>query len=150
MRNVLIASDHAGYQMKNYIYSNLQNSKNPSNNVIDLGPYNSSSVDYPDFAHALVKDLRDGLADVGILLCGSANGMSMTANKYPYVRAAVCWNAEIAQLAREHNQANIICIPARYLTNEQGLEIIETFIKTSTKKTADRHVRRVKKINKIK
>ena len=101
-------------------------------------------MDYPDFVHPVAKDVNDSKADFGILICGSANGVAMTANKYPNVRAAVCWINEIAELARQHNNANIICIPARYTAIPQVLKMIDTFLNTEFE--GGRHQKRVDKI----
>ena len=102
-------------------------------------------MDYPDFAHAVAAEISSGNFDAGVLICGSGNGISMTANKYNGVRAALCWTPEIAELARLHNDANILSLPARFITQEQGVEILEKFIETSFE--GGRHERRVNKIN---
>ena len=106
-----IASDHAGYDLKNYLLSEMESL---GQSIRDLGPENNASVDYPDFAHPLCKLMEKGEADFGILICGSGTGMNITANKHPKIRAANCWNTEIAQLARAHNNANLLCLPARF------------------------------------
>ena len=104
------------------------------------------SVDYPDFAHPVSKDVNEKKSDLGILICGSGNGVCMTANKYKNVRAALCWNKELALLSKSHNNANIVCIPARFIEKEEALDIIKTFI--SEEFEGGRHERRVNKISK--
>ena len=136
-----ISSDHAGFKLKKSIVSFL--SKNYEIN--DLGPYLEDSVDYPDFAHKLVKDLIENKVAMGILICGSANGISMAANKHKDARAAVCWNKEIARLAKQHNNANILSLPARFVTETEAFDIIKAFIDTDFE--GGRHLRRVNKIN---
>ena len=112
--------------------------------LIDMGVYENKSVDYPDFAHPVATAVEAGEAELGILLCGSANGVSMTANKHKGIRAAICWEPEIAKLARQHNNANILCLPARFITQQQGLEILQTFMITAFE--GGRHQNRVSKI----
>lgn len=141
--NLLIASDHAGFILKTKIIKSI--SKNNQNLFIkDLGCDSADSCDYPDYASSLAKLIQDGRYKHGILLCGSANGMAIVANKYSRVRAALAWLPEIAQLAREHNDANIICLPARYLTLEQALIIVDNFLNTEF--MGGRHANRVNKI----
>jgi len=114
--------------------------------IKDFGPYTETPVDYPDFAHVLGESIHLGVYDMGIAICGSGVGMSMVTNKYPKVRAALCWNSEIARLSREHNNANVLCIPARFLKEKEVLEMIHTFLTTSPS-VEERHTRRVKKIS---
>ena len=102
------------------------------------------SVDYPDFAHPVAKEVDRQKYDIGILICGSGNGVAMTANKYPNVRAALCWNEEIASLSRKHNNANILCLPARYISQDKALKIVKIFINESFE--GERHERRINKI----
>ena len=111
----------------------------------DRGTHSIESTDYPDYAHLVATDVEDKISDVGILLCGSANGVCMTANKHKGVRAALCWTVEIATLARQHNDANIICIPARYVDAVTAFEMVDTFLKTEFE--GGRHQKRVEKIN---
>ena len=139
---IAIGCDHAGYDMKERIKKNLEGK---GINFHDFGAFSSDSVDYPDFAHAVAAEISSGNFDAGVLICGSGNGISMTANKYNGVRAALCWTPEIAELARLHNDANILSLPARFITQEQGVEILEKFIETSFE--GSRHERRVNKIN---
>ncbi|MCL1850699.1 MAG: ribose 5-phosphate isomerase B [Bacteroidetes bacterium] len=137
---ILIASDHAGFELKQFIISEIQNI-----NWKDEGCYSSESVDYPDFAHKVAVFIAENPAEKGILICGSGNGMQMTANKHPNVRAALCWSKEIAALARAHNDANILVLPARFISQEETVEIVTTFLKTPFE--GGRHEKRVEKIN---
>lgn len=139
---IAIGCDHAGYDLKERLKKNLEGK---GINFQDFGAFSSDSVDYPDFAHAVAAEISSGNFDAGVLICGSGNGISMTANKYNWVRAALCWTPEIAELARLHNDANILSLPARFITQEQGVEILEKFIETSFE--GGRHERRVNKIN---
>ncbi len=136
-----ISSDHAGFKLKKSIINFLTK----SHEVNDLGPHSEDSVDYPDFAHKLVTNLLDNNVSMGILICGSANGISMAANKHSNIRAAVCWNKEIAVLAKQHNDANVVSLPARFVSENEAFEIVEAFIGTDFE--GGRHLRRVNKIN---
>ena len=136
-----ISSDHAGFKLKKSIINFLTK----SHEVNDLGPHSEDSVDYPDFAHKLVTNLLDNNVSMGILICGSANGISMAANKHNNIRAAVCWNKEIAVLAKQHNDANVVSLPARFISENEAIEIVEAFISTDFE--GGRHLRRVNKIN---
>lgn len=138
-RAIRIASDHAGYAMKCEIITHL---KSLGFEIMDLGPNSLDSVDYPDYAHALARAITG--EDLGILLCGSANGVAITANKHQHIRAAIAWNAEIAALARQHNNANVLCIPARFVSSDEAKAIVNQFI-TSTFE-GGRHANRVEKI----
>jgi ribose 5-phosphate isomerase B len=138
---IAIGSDHAGFEIKEIVVELLRASKY---DVKDYGTFSKESVDYPDFAHPVAKAVNDNVVDYGILICGSGNGVAMTANKYPEVRAALCWNMETAKLARNHNDANIIALPARYLTPAEAIEIINTFIKSGF--DGGRHWKRIHKI----
>ena len=138
---IAIGNDHAGTEYKNTIISFLE-SKNIE--VINYGTDTFDSVDYPDFVHPVAKDVVNKSADFGILICGSANGVAMTANKYQEVRAGLCWNKEIVELTRQHNNANVLCIPARYTAIPQALQMVETFL--NTKFEGGRHQNRVNKI----
>jgi len=138
--NISIGNDHAGVDYKNYIIENLNDKYDIKNHGTDL----ESSVDYPDFAHPVSSDVDNKKSDLGILICGSGNGVAMTANKYKKVRAALCWNEELAVLAKQHNNANIICIPARFISKEEALQIVKSFIQTGFE--GGRHERRVNKI----
>lgn len=138
--NISIGNDHAGVDYKNYIIDKLKDNYN----IVNHGTNNIESVDYPDFAHPVSLDVQNNKSDLGILICGSGNGVSMTANKHKKVRAALCWNERIAVLAKKHNNANIICIPARFISKEEALQIIKSFIETEFEE--GRHQRRINKI----
>ena len=138
---ISIGNDHAGVDYKRAIIKHLENKGNTLNNY---GTNELESVDYPDFIHPVAKSVQDGKVDFGIIICGSGNGAAMTANKHQKVRAALCWTKEIAKLARQHNDANILSLPARYLSLPQALQMVDVFI--STKFEAGRHKNRVDKI----
>ena len=138
---ISIGNDHAGYIRKNVLVEYLNKE---GHNTKNYGTDTATSVDYPDFVHPVAKDIVDGNAEFGILLCGSGNGVAITANKYKEVRAALCWNKELANLARAHNNANILCIPSRFITEENLFDIVESFLKTPFE--GGRHQRRVDKI----
>lgn len=138
---IVIGNDHAGTEYKNVLIDLLQSMEHTVHNY---GTDHNSSVDYPDHVHPVAKDVDQNNADIGILICGSGNGVCMTANKYQNVRAALCWNAEIAGLARSHNDANIICIPARYVSLEEAKHMVRTFL--SEPFEGGRHQNRVNKI----
>jgi RpiB/LacA/LacB family sugar-phosphate isomerase len=138
---ILIASDHAGYALKEQLETELGAL---GYEVEDLGPDSESSVDYADYAHALAKRVSTDDAQRGILLCGTGLGMSYTANRYPHVRAAVAWAPEIAALAREHNDANVLVLPARFVSEAAGKEILKAWLDTPF--AGGRHARRVAKI----
>jgi ribose 5-phosphate isomerase B len=144
MKTIAIGCDHAGFELKEKIKTYLT-SKGFS--VTDYGTNSTVSVDYPDIIHPLAHDINCHKLILGIIICGSGNGVAMTANKYPEVRAALCWNAEIAELARKHNDANIISLPARYLQFDEAISILNSFIDTEFE--GGRHLTRVEKINKI-
>ena len=141
--NILISNDHAGVKLKNKISEFL---KKEGHNVKNLGDNSGLSVDYPDFIHPLAEEISTNNKTKGIVICGTGNGVSMVANKYKKVRAALCWNKEIAVLARQHNNANILSLPARFITTNQSIEIIKAFLKTEFE--GGRHENRVKKIDK--
>ena len=138
---ISIGNDHAGTEYKFKIIEFL---KSENIEVINYGTDSSDSVDYPDFVHPVAKDVEKKQVDFGILLCGSANGVAMTANKYQGIRAGLCWKNEIVELIRQHNNANILCIPARYTTEQEVIKMVETFINTEFE--GGRHQRRVDKI----
>ena len=139
--NIIIASDHAGYKMKNKIKNHFSSNVN----FIDVGTHSIESVDYPDYAHLAVQSFNDNNADKIILICGSGNGIQMSANKHQNIRCALCWNEEIALLARSHNDANALAIPARFISLEEAYKIVFTFINTSFE--GGRHKRRKEKIS---
>ena len=122
---VAIGCDHAGYEYKTVIADFLQNK---GLQVKDFGTYSADSVDYPDFAHPVASAVESGEAGWGVLICGSANGVAITANKHQGIRAAICWQTDLAKLAREHNNANIICIPARFVSTPAAEEMVNIFL----------------------
>ena len=138
---ILIGNDHAGYSLKLSIIKNLKNKYE----FFDKGSYSDESVDYPDYASIIAKEIQSKKGDLGIIICGTGNGVCMTANKFKGIRAVICWNEEIAKLAKQHNNANIICIPSRFIKVEEAIKIIESFI--LEKFEGGRHERRIKKIN---
>jgi len=138
---VLIASDHAGFELKEALEAEL---KSLGYEVDDLGPASEASTDYADYAHPLAARVSSGEAERGVLLCGTGLGMSYTANRYPHVRAAVAWNPEIAALAREHNDANVLVLPARFVGTEEGKAILKAWLDTPF--AGGRHARRIAKI----
>jgi ribose 5-phosphate isomerase B len=138
---IVIASDHAGYELKSRIIEYLENR---NIKVKDVGTYGPEPVDYPDYAHKLAGIIENGGAEVGITICGSGNGISMTANKHRGIRSALCWNEEIARLARFHNDANVCSLPARFIDKEQAYRIIDVFLSTGFE--GGRHIVRIQKI----
>jgi len=139
--NIAIGNDHAGTEYKFAIVKLLESK---GIHVTNYGTDSNESVDYPDFVHPVAKDVVNNTVDFGILICGSANGVAMTANKYQEVRAGLCWTKEIVTLIRQHNNANILCIPARFTAIPQALEMVETFLNTEFE--GGRHQNRVNKI----
>ncbi len=136
-----IGCDHAGYVYKDAIKEMLQDA---GHEVLDMGTDSPDSVDYPDFVHPVAEAIKMGQAAMGIVMCGSANGVAMTANKHQHIRAAICWNEEVAQLARQHNNANVIALPCRFISEEQALQFVRLFIATAFE--GGRHQRRIDKI----
>ena len=136
---IAIGCDHAGYELKAYLKSHLGD-----HTYFDKGTDGPDSVDYPDHAHAVASSVEQKEAELGILICGSANGVCMTANKHQGIRAAIAWQPEIAELARQHNNANVICLPARFLSNEEALKIARSYLDAEFE--GGRHQRRVDKI----
>lgn len=139
--NISIGNDHAGTAYKFKILEFLKNKKI---NVTNHGTDSDISVDYPDFVHPVAKDIINNISKYGILICGSANGVAMTANKYSDIRAGICWNNEIVSLIRLHNNANILCIPARFTNIKDVLEMVNTFLTTDFE--GGRHQNRINKI----
>lgn len=139
---IAIGNDHAGTEYKLAIIGLLKSMKIE---VQNHGTDGTDSVDYPDFVHPVANDVEKGEVDYGIIICGSGNGASMTANKHQKVRCALCWNKEIVSLAREHNDANILSLPARYISLPQALDMVKTFL--DTKFEGGRHERRIEKIS---
>ncbi|MDZ4710527.1 MAG: ribose 5-phosphate isomerase B [Saprospiraceae bacterium] len=138
---IALGADHAGFEIKQEILKSLQLS---NISCMDYGTYTNGRVDYPDFAHPVALAVEQGVADLGILVCGSGNGVAITANKHQGIRAAVCWNEELARLARQHNNANIIAIPGRYVDKLLATKMVEEFLQT--KFEGGRHESRVNKI----
>lgn len=137
-----IASDHAGYELKKYLKQELQKQ---GYILKDYGTFSPESCDYPDSIHPLAKDINEGLYPLALIMCGSGNGVQMTANKYLKVRCALCWKEEVASLARQHNNSNICSLPARFISLEEGLKIAIKFLNTDFE--GGRHQRRVEKIS---
>ncbi len=138
---VAIGSDHAGFKLKEAIGLYLQGKEY---DITDKGTFSEESTDYPDFGHAVANSVVKGEVEMGILICGSANGVAMTANKHKGIRCAICWLREISELARAHNDANILAIPARFISEDTAKEIVDTFLNTEFE--GGRHLRRVEKI----
>lgn len=140
-KNIAIGGDHAGYEYKAALITLLEELGYSVENFGTDGP---DSVDYPDFAHPVANAVENGSADKGILICGSANGVAITANKHQGIRAAICWQEDISALARQHNDANVVCIPARFIDLELAKKIVTTFLDTDFE--GGRHGNRVNKI----
>ena len=136
---IAIGSDHAGFEYKQILAGSIQASQ-----VTDFGTYSPDQVDYPDFAHPVANAVESGEADLGVLVCGSANGVAITANKHTGIRAAICWNTELAALARQHNNANVVCIPARFITTDEAKAIVNVFLSTDFE--GGRHAKLVNKM----
>ena len=136
-----IGADHAGFELKTAIIDHLTAAGYTLN---DFGCYSEESIDYPDFGHPVAEMVEQNEGMLGILICGSGNGINMTANKHQGVRSALCWKNELAELARLHNNANIIALPARFISTEEALEMVDTFLTTDFE--GGRHERRVEKI----
>ena len=138
---VFIASDHAGLEMKRHLME-----RHPEIPWKDLGPFNADSVDYPDYAEKLCKELEPHLKDsCGVLVCGSGQGMAIRANRFKFIRAALCWNEDIVTMARQHNDANVLCLPGRYVAFPVAEKILNLFLKTPFE--GGRHQKRVDKLN---
>ena len=143
MPKIAIGGDHAGFDYKENLIKWLHSHGYETK---DFGTYNSESTDYPDFAHLVATAVSKNKSDLGILLCGSGNGINMTANKYSQIRSALCWNVEIAKLARQHNNANILAMPSRYITLQEAEDMTKIFIETDFE--GGRHQSRIDKIGK--
>ena len=137
---IAIASDHAGYELKRQLKEFFVKIS-----FIDVGTFSEESVDYPDYAHKAIKQYNQGNCEKVILICGSGNGIQMTANKYKNIRCGLCWDPEIAQLARSHNNVNVIAMPARYISFNTAKEIVQAFLETPFE--GGRHQKRIDKIN---
>jgi len=142
VKKIAIGSDHAGYDLKSIVINHL---KEIGVEVEDFGTYSNERVDYPDFAHPVANAVEKNNVDLGVLICGSGNGINMTANKHQGIRSALCWQEDIAKMARLHNDANIIALPARYISQEEALKCVDIFINTPFE--GGRHLGRVQKIN---
>lgn len=136
---IYIGSDHAGFDLKERVKTVLSDLE-----FEDLGTFSNESTDYPDYAHQVASNVGSSKGELGILICGSANGVAMAANKHQQVRAAICWEPEIASLARQHNNANICCLPARFISEEKAFKILDQFLNVEFE--GGRHERRVNKI----
>jgi ribose 5-phosphate isomerase B len=142
MEKIALGADHAGFEYKQHLKKWLEEK---GYSVKDFGTYSSDSADYPDFAHPVATAVEKKEFDLGLLICGSANGVAMTANKHQGIRAAICWKEELAELARTHNNANVLCIPARHISIELAEKILDTFLRSTFE--GGRHGRRVDKIS---
>jgi ribose 5-phosphate isomerase B len=136
-----IGADHAGFTLKETIIKHLESK---GYDVKDFGCFSEVSIDYPDYAHPVAEMVENNSGTIGILICGSGNGINMTANKHQGIRSALCWKKEIAELARQHNNANIITLPARFITEEEAIEMVDVFL--STEFEGGRHQNRIDKI----
>ncbi|MCL4122412.1 UNVERIFIED_CONTAM: hypothetical protein GTU68_018148 [Idotea baltica] len=141
IKKIALGGDHAGYELKNAVIEYL---KGLQIDTEDKGPYGPDSVDYPDFVHPVCKLVLDKEVDLGILICGSGNGVAITANKYEGIRCGLCWTPEIASLTRQHNNANILALPARFIEEETAISIVKSFLISEFE--GGRHARRVGKI----
>lgn len=140
MKKIALAADHAGYEMKEYLKEQLKEQYE----IQDFGTFSTESVDYPDFVHPAAVSVENGDNELGILVCGSGQGVSITANKHQHIRCALSWMPEIAELARQHNNANMVALPARFIAKELALDIVNKFLTTDFE--GGRHERRVGKI----
>lgn len=138
---IAIGTDHAGVELKDVL---IQLITGLSYEVLDKGPFSNESVDYPDYGHAVASAVDQGEADLGVVICGSGNGINMTVNKHQSIRGALCWTPEIAALARQHNDANIVAIPARFISTDDAKSIVSEFLTQEFE--GGRHQRRVGKI----
>lgn len=139
---VPIGCDHAGFELKQAVIKHLESR---GFEMKDFGCYSEDSIDYPDFGHPVAEMVKENKGTLGIIICGSGNGINMTANKHQEIRSALCWKKEIAELARQHNDANIIALPARFISITEGIEMVDAFLDTEFE--GGRHQRRVDKIS---
>jgi ribose 5-phosphate isomerase B len=142
MEKIALGADHAGFEYKELLRKWLEQNGYP---VKDFGTYSKESADFPDFAHPVASAVEKKESDLGVLICGSANGVAITANKHQGVRAAICWNEELAALARQHNDANVLCLPARFIDMKLAEKILDRFLHSSFE--GGRHERRVNKMS---
>jgi ribose 5-phosphate isomerase B len=140
-KKIAIGGDHAGFLLKQTLIDRLTAQ---NHEVKDFGPYSESSVDYPDFAHAVASSVESGESEIGILICGSGQGVAITANKHQHIRAALVWDEPLAELSRQHNNANVLCLPARFISVEKALACVSKFLSTDFE--GGRHQNRVNKI----
>ena len=140
-KSIATGSDHAGFERKESLKKHLLEQ---GYEVLDCGTYSEESVDYPDYAHAVARMVASGEAELGIVICGSGNGVCMTVNKHPGIRGALAWREDIARLARQHNNANILCLPGRFISNEEANKITDAWLNAEFE--GGRHERRIKKI----
>jgi ribose 5-phosphate isomerase B len=141
VKSIAVGCDHAGYPYKDAVVAFLEDQGIA---VMDFGTHSPDSVDYPDFVHPVANAVESSTADLGVLLCGSGNGVAITANKHQGIRAALCWQEEIASLAREHNNANVVCLPVRFVSEATALQIVQNFLNAEFE--GGRHQNRVNKI----
>lgn len=141
MKKIAFASDHAGFDLKKVIEKYVEDK---GYEVVDYGTYSNESCDYPDFAHPAAEAVESGACDFGIAMCGSGNGIQITLNKHQQIRAALCWLPELAALAKQHNNANILVLPARFISEKDALEIVDAYL--NAKFEGGRHQRRIDKI----
>jgi len=141
VNKIALCSDHAGYELKEFLIKELSGK---GYEIENFGTFSSQSCDYADFAHPMASSVEKNFCDLGIAVCGSGNGINMTVNKHQKIRGALCWKPEIAYLARLHNDANVCCLPARFVSNEIALEIVDTFLNTLFE--GGRHSERIRKI----
>lgn len=141
LQPIALCNDHAGYDTKLAIIAYLEAQRLP---YTDYGTHSTDSCDYPDFAHPCAQSVEDGVSAIGIAICGSGNGIAMTLNKHQGIRAALCWDTELALMARAHNNANILVMPGRYISNEKAIEILKTYLTTPFE--GGRHIARIDKI----
>ena len=141
MKKIGIACDHAGFQMKELLVGYLSTK---GYDVVDFGCHSEESIDYPDFGHPLAEAIENGEVEQGVGLCGSGEGMAMTLNKHQGIRAGLCWNTDVAALTRQHNNANVVVLPARFISNDEAIAIVNTFLSSDFE--GGRHQARVEKI----
>jgi ribose 5-phosphate isomerase B len=139
---IALGADHAGYELKLFIRKQLLDA---GHTVSDYGTHSAESMDYPDIAHPVAQSVESGECDLGLLICGSANGVAMAANKHNGIRAAICWKPELASLSRTHNNANVLCLPSRFITESEASEILNAFLSATFE--GGRHETRVGKIS---
>lgn len=141
MEKVAFASDHAGFELKEFIEEYM---RSKGYEIVDFGTFSEESCDYPDFAHPAAEAVESGDCSFGIAMCGSGNGISMTLNKHQGIRAALCWLPELASLAKQHNNANILVMPARFISKDEALKIVDAYLEAAFE--GGRHQRRIEKI----